>query len=108
MLNRPSKVLLTALATLQAHHFTEESRILKFISEVQAKMTPCIATNFTQPIKEDLLYETDYDHRASNIYIGCDRSKLKPRRPRDHKEPVFHYRLIVSTNQVVKDGRQRD
>ncbi|KAF3012740.1 hypothetical protein E8E15_004199 [Penicillium rubens] len=34
MLNRPPKVLLTALATLQAHHFTEESRILEFISEV--------------------------------------------------------------------------
>lgn len=34
MLNRPPKVLLTALAILQAYHFTEESRILEFISEV--------------------------------------------------------------------------
>ncbi|CAG7935684.1 unnamed protein product [Penicillium nalgiovense] len=108
MLNRPPKVLLTALATLQAHYFTEESRILEFISEVRAKMTPRIAANFTRPIKEDLLYETDYDHGASDICIGCDRSKLKPRRPRDHKELVFHYRLIASANQVVKDGRRRD
>ncbi|OQE69716.1 hypothetical protein PENNAL_c0129G06796 [Penicillium nalgiovense] len=36
MLNRPPKVLLTALATLQAHYFTEESRILEFISELQS------------------------------------------------------------------------
>lgn len=108
MLNRPPKVLLTALATLQAHHLTEESRILEFISEVRAKMTPRIAANFARPIREDLLYETDYDHRASDTCIGCDRSKLKSRPPRDHEEPVFHYGLIASANQVVKDGRRRD
>ncbi|KAJ9481399.1 hypothetical protein VN97_g12081 [Penicillium thymicola] len=108
MLNRPPKDLLTTLATLQAHHFTEESRILEFISEVRAKMSPRIAANFTRPIKEDILYETDYDHGASGTCIGCDRLKLKSRPPRDHKEPVFHYGLIASANQVVKDGRRRD
>lgn len=71
-------------------------------------MTLRIAANFTRLIKEDLLYEIDYDHGVSDICIGCDRSKLKPRRPRDHKEPVFHYGLIASANQVVKDGRRRD
>ncbi|KAJ6125876.1 hypothetical protein N7471_010369 [Penicillium samsonianum] len=108
MLNRPPKVLLTALATLQAHHFTEDSQVLEFISEVRAKMTPRIAANFARPTKEDLLYQTDYDHGASDTCIGCDRSKLNPRLPRDHKEPVFHYGLITSANQVVKDGRRRD
>jgi nucleoside phosphorylase len=108
MLNRPPKVLLTALATLQAHHFTENSRVLDFISEVGAKITPRIAANFTRPTKEDLLYQTEYDHRASDTCIDCDRSKLAPRPLRDHKEPVIHYRLIASTNQVVKDGRWRD
>jgi hypothetical protein len=34
MLNRPPKILLTALATLQAHHLTENSRILEFISNI--------------------------------------------------------------------------
>ena len=71
-------------------------------------MTLRIAANFIQLIKEDLLYEIDYNHRVSNICIGCDWSKLKPRRPRDYKEPVFHYRLIASVNQVVKDGRRQD
>lgn len=71
-------------------------------------MTPRIATNFIRPIKEDLLYEIDYDHGASDICIGYDRSKLKLRRLRDHKEPVFYYGLIASINQVVKDGRRRD
>jgi hypothetical protein len=108
MLNRPPKVLLTALATLQAHHFTENSRVLDFISEVGAKITPRIAANFTRLTKEDLLYRTEYGHRASDTCIDCDRSKLAPRPLRDHEEPVIHYRLIVSTNQVVKDGRWRD
>jgi nucleoside phosphorylase len=66
MLNRPPKVLLTTLATLQAHHFTENSRVLDFISRVGAKMTPRIAANFARPTKEDLLYQTEYDHGASD------------------------------------------
>lgn len=61
-------------------------------------MTPRIAINFIRLIKEDLLYEIDYNHGVSNIYIGCDRSKLKLRPLRDYKELVFHYRLIVSIN----------
>ncbi|KAF3012728.1 hypothetical protein E8E15_001973 [Penicillium rubens] len=108
MLNRPPKVLLTALATLQAHHFTEDSRVLEFISEVRAKMTPRIAANFARPTKEDPLFQTKYDHGASDTCIGCDRSELNPRLPRGHEEPVIHYGLIASANQVVKDGRLRD
>ncbi|KAJ5556316.1 hypothetical protein N7494_000231 [Penicillium frequentans] len=49
MLNRPPKVLLTALATLQAHHFTDDSRVLEFISDIQIKTTPRRATTFTRP-----------------------------------------------------------
>ncbi|CAI7595833.1 unnamed protein product [Penicillium palitans] len=108
MLNRPPKVLLTALATLQAHHFTEDSRVPKLISEVRANMTSRIAANFARPTKEDLLYQTEYDHGASDTCIGCDRSKLTPRPFRDYEEPVIHYGLIASANQVVKDGRRRD
>jgi hypothetical protein len=68
-------------------------------------MTPRIAANFARPTKEDLLYQTEYGHGASDTYIDCDRSKLAPRPLRDHKEPVIHYGLIASANQVVKDGR---
>ncbi|KAJ5319625.1 uncharacterized protein N7506_012329 [Penicillium brevicompactum] len=59
MLNRPPQVLLTTLATLQAHHLTEDSRVLEFILGVRAKMTPRIAANFARPTKEDLLYQTE-------------------------------------------------
>lgn len=107
MLNRPPKILLTALATLQAHHLTEDSRIVEFISNIQVK-TPRRAANFARPSQEDCLYQADYEHGASNTCIDCDRSKLILRPSRGHEEPVIHYGLIASANQVVKDGRRRD
>lgn len=98
ILNRLPTVLLTTLATLQAHHFTEDSRVLEFISEVRAKMTPRIATNFRRPNKEDDLYQTGDKYRTSDTYTNYDRSKLITRPLRLYKEPVIHYRLIVSAS----------
>lgn len=108
MLNRPPKVLLTALTTLQAHHYAEGSRVPEFISNIQVKMPPHNATRFARPTQEDCLFQADYDHIASDTCINCDRSKLVPRPSRKHGEPVIHYGLIGSANQVVKDGRRRD
>ncbi|KAJ5313205.1 uncharacterized protein N7443_000089 [Penicillium atrosanguineum] len=108
MLNRPPKVLLTALATLQAYHLTEDSRVVEFISNIQAKMPPRKATTFARPTQEDCLFQAEYDHIGSNTCMNCDRSKLSPRPSRDHEEPIVHYGLIGSANQVVKDGRWRD
>ncbi|OOQ89534.1 hypothetical protein PEBR_07820 [Penicillium brasilianum] len=108
MLNRPPKVLLTALATLQAHHLTEESRVVEFISNIQAKIPPRKATTFARPTQEDCLFQVQCDHVVSSTYLNCDRSKMSPRPPRDHQELVVHYGLVGSANQVVKDGRQRD
>ncbi|CAG8109765.1 unnamed protein product, partial [Penicillium nalgiovense] len=108
MLNRPPKVLLTALATLQAHHLTEDSRVVEFISNIQAKMPPRKVTKFARPTQADDLFQVEYDHVTSITCLNCDRSKLFPRPSRDHEEPVVHYGLIGSANQVVRDGRLRD
>lgn len=108
MLNRPPKVLLTALATLQAHHFTEDSRVVEFASNIQVKLAPHKARIFARPTQEDCLFQAEYDHVVSNTCIDCDRSRLFPRPQREHQEPVIHYGLIGSANQVVKDSRRRD
>lgn len=66
MLNRPPKVLLTALATLQAYHLTEDSRVVGVISNLQAKMAALKATRFTRPTQEDCLFQADYSHVVSD------------------------------------------
>ncbi|KAJ5973928.1 hypothetical protein N7481_011138 [Penicillium waksmanii] len=108
MLNRPPKVLLTALATLQAHHLTEDSRIVEFVSNLQAKMAPHKAARFTRPTQEDCLYQAEYKHVDCDTCGACDRSKLVLRPQRERQEPVIHYGLIGSASQVVKDSRRRD
>ncbi|KAJ6035782.1 hypothetical protein N7540_000061 [Penicillium herquei] len=108
MLNRPPKIILTALATLRAHHYTEGSRIPGFISNIQVKIAPQKFKKFARPTQEDYLFRAEYDHIPSDTCVNCDRSKLFPRPLRKHKEPVIHYGLIGSANQVVKDGKRRD
>lgn len=71
-------------------------------------MAPRKATKFTRPTQDDCLFQGEYDHVASDTCTDCDRSKLFPRTPRENQEPVIHYGLIGSANQVVKDGRRRD
>lgn len=107
-LNRPPKVLLTALATLKAYHMTRDSRVTEFISDIQAKIPAHKAMTFARPTQEDCLFQVEYNHIVSNTCLNCDRSKLSPRSHRENKDPVIHYGLIGSGNQVVKDGRWRD
>ena len=110
ILNRPPKVLLAALATLQAHHLTEDSQVIDFLSDLQQKVSPRRAASFARPAKEDCLYQADYDHAEleSPTCANCDRSRLVVRPPREYEEPMIHYGLVASGNQVVKDGRLRD
>ncbi|KAJ5546496.1 hypothetical protein N7494_004081 [Penicillium frequentans] len=108
MLNRPPKVLLTALATIQAHHLIEDSRVVEFISDIDNKIPRHKAATFTRPTQEDYLYQAEYDHGASDTCVDCDPSKLISRPSRDYSEPVIHYGLIGSANRVMKNGRMRD
>lgn len=86
MLNRPPKTLLTALATLQAYHLTEDSQVIGFISNMQAKLPPHKAKQFARPTKEDCLFWAEYNHIACDTCVNCDRSKLCLRSPREHTE----------------------
>lgn len=108
MLNRPPKVLLTALATLQAHHFTGDSQVFEFVTNIKSKMAPHKAAKFMRPTQEDRLFRSEYDHIGNDMCSACDRAEISPRAPRGRLEPVIHYGLIGSANQVVKDGRRRD
>lgn len=108
VLNRPPQVILTALAKLQANHLTEDSRIPEFLSQMTARLGRK-RVNFARPGREDRLYQSDYDHiPAAKTCDLCDEKKILPRPLRDNIEPVIHYGLIASGNQVVKDSHIRD
>lgn len=109
MLNRPPQILLTALSKLQAKHLTEESKITDYLTDIEQKISRKAAT-FTRPTQKDDLFLSDYHHievRSTNC-TACDPTRIVSRPPRSNNEPVVHYGLIASGNQVVKDSTLRD
>lgn len=107
-LNRPPRVLLTALAELQANHMAGDSRILDFLSEMSIKLGQN-ASNFNLQGQKDQLYHADYEHvMQARTCDLCDETQVVSRTLRTRKDPVIHYGLIASGNQVVKDSHLRD
>ncbi|THC91831.1 hypothetical protein EYZ11_008701 [Aspergillus tanneri] len=109
VLNKPQPVLLTAVARLQAAHMLTPSKIPALLSEMVARQ-PTMRKRFTyRGEDQDLLFDSEYDHCASeNTCNNCDTRRLVMRPTRAGYDPVIHYGLIASGNQVVKHGRTRD
>jgi nucleoside phosphorylase len=108
-LNRPPDVLLTALANLETKHMMESHELVKYISEM-IKKYPKMGPQFTRPgTLQDSLYETEYDHpRENQTCSQCDTGRLINREPRLSKDPIAHYGLIASGDQMMKHGATRD
>ena len=108
-LNRPPQVLLTAVSKLQANHMVEASRIPAFLSQMAAKY-PTTMSEFThRGQQQDLLFEAEYNHLwPESPCDRCDASRLVARSTRVGNNPLVHYGLIASGNQVMKDSGTRD
>ncbi|KAI9786931.1 MAG: hypothetical protein M1839_005162 [Geoglossum umbratile] len=108
-LNRPPDVLLTALSHLESKHMTEGPELMKYLSEMLERY-PRLATRFARPdVQYDLLYDTEYDHILENATCSqCDPGRLIDREPRLLEEPIIHYGLIASGDQVMRDGATRE
>ncbi|PYI11782.1 purine and uridine phosphorylase [Aspergillus sclerotiicarbonarius CBS 121057] len=108
MPNQPPHLLLTALSKLQANHIMGHKQFLDFLAEIEHQL-PQPASHFTRPLREDRLYHADYNHidNVTNCE-DCDADKTVPRPSRDTQEPMIHYGLIASANQVVKNSQLRD
>ncbi|KAN0087273.1 hypothetical protein V8E54_000961 [Elaphomyces granulatus] len=108
-LNRPPQILLTAIARLQADQMIEPSRIPEFIADVVATY-PRMRAEFTYHGQEqDRLFDVTCDHYGLENNCGnCGISRLVTRPARDRHDPVIHYGLIASGNQVIKHGGTRD
>ena len=108
-LNKPPDVLLTALANIEAKHMMEGHELEKYLSEM-VKKYPMMGNKFTHPgIQHDFLYEAVFDHPQGLATCSqCDVSKLRTRKTRSSEDPVVHYGLIASGDQVMRHGVTRD
>ncbi|KAH8426344.1 uncharacterized protein LDX57_004087 [Aspergillus melleus] len=109
-LNKPPPVLLTALSTLQANHLVVGSRIPDLLREMVLKY-PLMSEKVTHLGKDqDRLFESTYEHEAPEEKTCdlCDVRKMVQRPARPTPDPVIHYGLIASGNQVMKDSVMRD
>ncbi|KAI5460951.1 hypothetical protein BGZ63DRAFT_425413 [Mariannaea sp. PMI_226] len=100
----PHHLLGTAVASLQARHERGGSRIPLILGEMFDGHP-----QYRRPTATDLLFSSEYNHTspASNC-DECDRSNLVTRRRRSTDDPVIHYGVIASGNQVMRNGTQRD
>ncbi|PLB44505.1 Pfs domain protein, partial [Aspergillus steynii IBT 23096] len=107
-MNRPPQVLLTALAKLEASHEMQRSKISCLLADMSQR-NPFMEGRFARPGPSDHLFSIDYIHDASAQSCDqCDLARTVKRPARIHRDPVIHYGLIASGNQVVKDSWLRD
>ncbi|KAL2844259.1 hypothetical protein BJX68DRAFT_277842 [Aspergillus pseudodeflectus] len=108
-LNRAPNIVLTAVSNLKSQHFLLGHQIQLYLQKM-VEQYPRLKANFSHPGAEnDLLYQSDHNHASKNrTCTSCDSTKTIPRKPRDTTEPVIHYGLIASGNQVMKDAITRD
>jgi hypothetical protein len=110
-LNKPPPVLLKAIGSLESKHGLYGSEDMsKHISEAYRKF-PTYATKAKHlGPDQDRLFEAAYEHpNAQSLTCQrCDVNQLVDRDPRETQDPVIHYGLIGSGNQVIKNSRARD
>ena len=108
-LNASPMVLLTALNRLKADHYTGDSQILHYLSEMITKRPKMRKEYSYQGASNDCLYRAEYDHGDPAATCDqCDRTQEIQRDVRGDIEPVIHYGTIASGNQVIKHGVTRD
>jgi hypothetical protein len=107
--NKPPAVLGAAVSKLKAKHAMEGGATGQYVSKM-LKSKPRMSEKFKyQGIELDQLFEADYYHRNSGRGCeSCDKGRLLTRQSRDTSDPVIHYGLIASTNQVMRHGVSRE
>ncbi|KAJ6101412.1 nucleoside phosphorylase domain-containing protein [Penicillium canescens] len=108
-LNRPPDVLLNAVTSLQARHMYETSQIPRILSDSTARF-PLRKQACSYPgASSDKLYHWEYNHlQCQATCAQCDSIHLVSRPSRPSNDPVVHYGLIASGNQVMRDGVTRE
>ncbi|KAI1120850.1 hypothetical protein F5Y10DRAFT_289150 [Nemania abortiva] len=105
---QPSPRLRTAISALQAHHESKSSDIPIILSRMRERYPPMAQYTHREPLK-DLFFDSVYDHVESSESCDlCDGSRLICRPSRRDTNPMIHYGIIASGNQVMKHAETRD
>ncbi|KAF5615051.1 hypothetical protein F25303_13885 [Fusarium sp. NRRL 25303] len=110
-LEKPPPVLLHALASLQAKHEIEPSKIpdlLAAMLEAKPSMKRPNSDYTYQGAENDRLFEPQYDHVGGSNCDKCDLAWQVQRKQRESSDPEIHYGIIASGNRLIKDAATRD
>ncbi|KAB8240063.1 purine and uridine phosphorylase [Aspergillus flavus] len=106
-LNKPPSVLLKAMSQLESAYMTGKRPVSKILIDIQHKCEE-MREKFSRP-KDDWLFRSTYNHKDSGHNCSaCDHTQLVYRPERITDGPYFHYGLIASGDQVMKDAKTRD
>jgi len=106
-LNQPPALLLHTITQLRARHAMRPNKVADYISEALERSPMLEESGFTLPTKPDYFYCSVCDHDIEGFAAECPGPHAK-RKQRKNKNPVVHYGVIASGNQVVKDAVVRD
>ncbi|KAL2839313.1 hypothetical protein BJX68DRAFT_258903 [Aspergillus pseudodeflectus] len=101
-LNAPPKILLEAVAKVQASHLRGQARLHEYVGHFKS------LPGFESPSSEqDVLFEAEYEHDGGDTCKDCDRYRAVRQGSRE-KGIVVHYGTIASGNLVMRSGIERD
>lgn len=108
-LNKPPTVLLAAITKLRAQARRKGYSIRTQIDHM-LKLYPAMRLEYDTPASEkDQLLEEGYIHQKKDEdCTHCAVENLIERRPRVPPDPVVHYGLIGSANQLMRDAVTRE
>lgn len=105
-LNKPRPILLTALSQMESDSISRRRQVRDIIKAVQTECDN--GQEYIRP-SDDWLFKATYDHTdGTQDCSTCDKNQLVDRDPRETSMPDFHYGLIGSGDQVMKNVRKRD
>ena len=108
-LNRPPDVLLGAVSKLQARHLMEDAQLVDHLKDMLEKYPKLQKSSTYRGRQQDQLFEAEYEHPAGDPTCArCDVDRKLVRFERENDDPVIHYGLIASGNQVMRNGEVRE
>ncbi|KAL5341955.1 nucleoside phosphorylase domain-containing protein [Aspergillus crustosus] len=113
-IRKPAPFILSAAAVLRQQHERRGNRLPELLNKALTR-NPQIAAKFSKPLTPDTLFKTDPRHTHTHRGQPCDmncagktNSNLVTRPQRPSRDPVIHYGIIGSADQVLKRATERD